>query len=461
MGDYISMQLVNSTLDLIGKTPLFKVTRLDTGPCELFLKLENQNPGGSIKDRVALSMINAAEKAGKIKPGATLVEATAGNTGLGLALVAAQKGYRLVLVIPDKMSQEKILHLRAMGAQIVTTRSDVEKGHPDYYQDVAARIARETPGAYYIDQFNNPANPDAHEHGTAPEVWEQMSHKVDAVVCGVGSGGTLTGLSRFFARTSPSTELVLADPKGSILADIVDKKPPPKPGSWLVEGVGEDFIPSITDLSRVHTAFTITDAESFATARELLSKEGVLAGSSTGTLLAAALKYCRAQKSPKRVVTFAVDSGNKYLSKMFNDYWMADQGFLKAKEQGDLRDLVSRRFSESAVSTVKPDDRLLTAFSRMRVNEFSQLPVMEDGKVIGLIDESDILMAVRQNQQNFREPVRNFMARNLLTLQPSTTIEELQRILDSGLVGMLYVDGEFYGLITRTDLLNYLRRKLA
>lgn len=454
------MPILKNVLETIGNTPLLKLSHLDTGPCELYLKLENQNPGGSIKDRVALSMINAAEREGRIKPGDTLVEATAGNTGLGLALVAAQKGYRLVLVIPDKMSQEKILHLRAMGAEIVITRSDVEKGHPDYYQDVAARIAKESKG-FYIDQFNNMANPEAHEKGTAPEIWEQMGHKVDAVVCGVGSGGTLTGLSRFFARVSPTTEMVLADPKGSILADIVAKKPAPKPGSWMVEGVGEDFIPAVTDLSRVEKAYTITDQESFATARELLKKEGVLGGSSTGTLLAAALKYCRAQKSPKRVVTFAVDSGNKYLSKMFNDFWMADQGFLKPTEHGDLRDLVGRRASDRAITTVKGDDKLLTAYNRMRVGEFSQLPVMDGGKIVGIIDESDVLVAARHSADNFREPVSKFMAHNLVTLQPSTSIEELQQILDSGLVGMLYVDGQFYGLITRTDLLTYLRRKLT
>ncbi|MBI3543353.1 MAG: pyridoxal-phosphate dependent enzyme [Deltaproteobacteria bacterium] len=455
------MSNMTSVLDLIGNTPVLKLSRLDTGACELFLKLECQNPGGSIKDRVALSMITAAEKAGRIKPGATLVEATAGNTGLGLALVAAQKGYRLVLVIPDKMSSEKILHLRALGAEIVLTRSDVEKGHPDYYQDMAARIARETPGALYIDQFNNPANTEAHEKGTAPELWEQLGHKVDAIVCGVGSGGTLSGLSRYFEKVSPSTELVLADPKGSILADIIAGKTPPPAGSWLVEGVGEDFVPSIADLSRVRKAYTISDAESFATARELLLKEGVLGGSSTGTLVAAALKYCRESKKPKRVVTFAVDSGNKYLSKMYNDYWLADQGFGERKELGDLRDLVTRPFSERAVATVKSDDRLLTAHGRMRVGEFSQLPVMENGKVIGLIDESDVLMAVRSNPDNFRQPVKGFMARNLLKVDAKTPIEELQRILDSGLVGMLYNGEDFYGLITRTDLLNYLRRKLT
>src|SRR5688572_33422142 len=207
-------------LDLIGNTPLIELRRLDTGRCRLYLKLENQNPGGSIKDRVALAMIEAAEREGKLKPGSLIVEATAGNTGLGLALVASQKGYRLLIVVPDKMSQEKIFHLKAMGAEVVLTRSDVGKGHPEYYQDLAARLAAEK-SAYYVNQFANAANPRAHEESTGPEIWEQMEHRVDAVVAGVGTGGTLTGLSRFFARVSPATEMVLADPAGSILFDYI------------------------------------------------------------------------------------------------------------------------------------------------------------------------------------------------------------------------------------------------
>lgn len=321
------MKKADTVLDLIGNTPLLKVRQLDTGKCELFLKLESQNPGGSIKDRIALSMITAAEREGKLRPGATLVEATAGNTGLGLALVAAQKGYKLALVIPDKMSQEKISHLRALGARIVITRSDVEKGHPEYYQEMAERIAKETPGSFYINQFGNPANPEAHEKTTGPEIWEQMEHRVDAVVCGVGSGGTVTGLSRYFARVSPATEFILADPVGSVLAGYVKDKTLGKAGSWFVEGIGEDFVPPIADLSRVTGAYTIGDAESFAAARELLRAEGVLAGSSSGTLLAAALRYCRESAATKRVVTIVADSGNKYLSKMFNDAWLADHGF--------------------------------------------------------------------------------------------------------------------------------------
>src|SRR5581483_10999222 len=210
---------------------------IDTGLCRLFVKLENQNPTGSIKDRIGLSMIEAAERDGHIRPGGTLIEATAGNTGLGLALVAAQKGYRLILVIPDKMSQEKVLHLKALGADIRITRSDVGKGHPDYYQDMAERLAREM-GAFYVNQFANPANPLAHETTTGPEIWQQMGHDLDAVVCGVGSGGTLTGLGRFFARVAPGLEMVLADPEGSILMPLVTTGKKVDAGSWLVEGIG-------------------------------------------------------------------------------------------------------------------------------------------------------------------------------------------------------------------------------
>src|ERR1700752_4056176 len=227
--------------DMIGNTPLVAVSHLDTGPCELFLKLENQNPGGSIKDRIGLYLIEAAERAGKLKPGGTLIEATAGNTGLGLALVAAQKGYRLLLVIPDKMSQEKIFHLRAMGAEVVMTRSDVSKGHPEYYGDAADRLAHETPNSFFVNQFGNPVNAQAHEETTAPEIWEQMDGRLDAVVCGVGTGGTLAGLSHFFVRTAPRVEMVLADPVGSGLASFATTgKLPEKMTPWLGEGIGGD-----------------------------------------------------------------------------------------------------------------------------------------------------------------------------------------------------------------------------
>src|SRR5579859_2047309 len=344
-----------NVLEMIGHTPLMAVRRIDTGPCRLFLKLENQNPGGSIKDRIGLYLIEAAERAGRIRPGSVLIEATAGNTGLGLALVAGQKGYRLVLAIPDKMSQEKIFHLRAMGAEVVMTRSDVSKGHPEYYRDVAERLAQETPNSYFVNQFGNPVNAQAHEETTAPEIWEQMDGKLDAVVCGVGTGGTLAGLSHFFARTAPHVEMVLADPAGSGLATFARTGKLPekeKMSPWLVEGIGGDSVPPVADFSRVSGTYSIPDAEAFRTCRELLAREGIIAGTSTGTLLAAALRYCREQTRPKRVVSFVCDSGSKYLSKVYNDFWLADQGLASRQPSGDLRDLIARPFEENAVISV-------------------------------------------------------------------------------------------------------------
>jgi cystathionine beta-synthase len=451
-------------LSLIGDTPLLEITQIDTGPCQLFVKLENQNPTGSIKDRVALAMIEAAERDGRLQPGGTIIEATAGNTGLGLALIAAAKGYRCILIIPDKMSQEKIAHVRALGAEVRIVRSDVTRGHPDYYQDYAARLAEEIPGAFYANQFGNPANPEAHERSTGPEIWEQMRHDVDACVVGVGSSGTITGLSRFFARVRPrrGVEMILADPEGSILADYVKTKTIGEAGSWAVEGIGEDFIPDIADLSYVTDAFSIPDAESFAVARELLRKEGILGGSSTGTLVAAALRYCRQQTRRKRVVTFVCDTGNKYLSKMYNDFWMAEQGFVRREAAGDLTDLISHRPEAGEVISVKPDDTLLTAFTRMRGAEVSQLPVVdENGRAIGILDESDLLMKTHADPAHFRDAVQSAMSDKLETIAPSAKIEDLLPVFDRGRVAIIMDGPKFLGLITRTDLLSYLRLRMS
>ena len=447
-------------LSLIGDTPLVEITRIDTGPCQLFVKLESQNPTGSIKDRVALAMIEAAEHDGKLKPGGTVIEATAGNTGLGLALVAGAKGYRVLLVIPDKMSQEKIYHVRALGAEVRIVRSDVTRGHPEYYQDVAARLAEEIPGAFYVNQFGNPANPKAHERSTGPEIWEQMRHDVDTIVCGVGSGGTLTGLGRFFSRVKPrrGIEIVLADPTGSVLYEYVKTGELLESGSWAVEGIGEDFVPEIADLSYVTDAFEIDDEESFSTARELLRQEGVLGGSSTGTMVAAALRYCRQQTKPKRVVTFAADSGNKYLSKMYNDFWMAEQGFIHRPPHGDLSDLISHRYEAGEVVSVGPDDTLLTAFKRMRAADISQVPVLDDkGRAIGILDESDLLVKVHRDPTHFNDSVRTAMTDRLETLAPSAKIKDLLEVFERGRVAIVMERDKFWGLITRTDLLSYLR----
>lgn len=450
-----------NALAMIGNTPLVEAKRLDTGPCRLFLKLESQNPGGSIKDRIGRSMIEAAEKDGSLKPGGTIVEATAGNTGLGLALVAAQKGYRLVLVVPDKMAQEKIFHLKALGAEIFLTRSDVGKGHPEYYQDMAERLAKEN-GWFYVNQFGNPANPLAHETTTGPEIWQQMEQAVDAVVAGVGSGGTITGLSRFFAKVSPETEIVLADPEGSILAEYVQTgRVSDEVGSWLVEGIGEDFVPPIADLSRCKSAYTVTDREAMQTARELLRLEGILAGSSSGTLIAAALHYCRAQSQPKRVVTLVCDSGNKYLSKLYNDFWMLDHGLIERPQRGDLGDLVTRRHEERATVTVSAEDTLLIAHGRMKLYDISQLPVLDkSGKVVGILDEEDLLFRVMEDAARFRDPVSTAMTTRLETVQAKQPLADLKPIFAKGHVAIVLDGDRFLGLITRMDLLTHLRRKM-
>lgn len=450
-----------AVLDLIGNTPMVEVTRFDTGCCRLFLKLESQNPGGSIKDRIGVAMIESAERDGLLQPGGTVVEATAGNTGLGLALVARAKGYRVVLVVPDKMSSEKVLHLKALGAEVHLTRSDVVKGHPDYYQDVAARLVKDIPGGWYADQFNNPANPLAHETGTAPEIWAQMGHDVDAIAVGVGSGGTLAGMTAFFRKVQPKLGFILADPKGSILADYIHHGTLGQAGAWAVEGIGEDFIPSIADLSGVSHAYSIPDEESFATARELLRREGILGGSSTGTLLAAALRYCREQTTPKRVVSIVCDTGTRYLSKVYNDQWMVDQGLLRRRQYGDLRDLISRRAEDGGVVAVSPQETLAVAFQRMRLADVSQLPVLEQGRLVGVVDESDLLLKVHGDPARFKDAVAGAMSPAPQTLAPGAGLSALQDVLDRGLVAIIADEQGFHGLITRFDLLNHLRRKLT
>ncbi|ANY77270.1 cystathionine beta-synthase [Microvirga ossetica] len=451
----------HGALELIGRTPLVEVTSLDTGPCKLFLKLESANPSGSIKDRPARAMIEAAEADGRLKPGGTIVEATAGNTGVGLALVGASKGYRTLLVVPDKMSREKVLHAKALGAEVVITRSDVGKGHPDYYQDLAQAITGRTPGAVYINQFENPANPAAHEASTGPEILDGMEGDVDAVVVGVGSGGTLTGIGRYLKKASPKTVMVLADPAGSILAPLVETGRMTEAGSWAVEGIGEDFVPPNCDLSLVKKAYSIGDKESFSTARELLRKEGILAGSSTGTLLAAALRYCREQTEPKRVVTLVCDTGAKYLSKVFNDAFIAQEGWLDRKTTGTARDVVINPFGEGATIFVSPSETLRSAFARMRSSDISQLPVIEDGRVVGLIDESDILDALVANehapQSVFDKPVRDVMVTRLQTISADAPVKELLPLFAAGLVPVIMDGDAFVGLATRIDLINYFR----
>ena len=457
----MEMDIKDSLLDLIGGTPILQLKSLDTGPCNLYVKMESNNPGGSIKDRVGLAIIEEAEKSGELQQGGTIIEATAGNTGIGLALVAALKGYKIILVIPDKMSREKILHLEGLGAEIILTRSDVPEGHPEYYQDVARKLASETPGSFLANQFSNPANPMAHRTSTAPEMWDQMEGKIDAVVAGVGSGGTLTGLAEFFKAKDPSICMVAADPEGYIVADAVLKgNYAYDGGSWLVEGVGEDFIPDNFNTSLMDDAETVSDKEAFEVLQIILKEEGILGGSSSGTLVAAAAKWCRKQTEPKNVVTFICDTGNKYLSKAFNKSWLHDNNLLELEKFGDLRDLINRRADKGEMITVSPGETLLVAYNRMRASDISQIPVMDEGKLLGVMDEEDLLFTVSQEPGKFSDNVSLHMIDKLDTLQFDATKDELLTILSEGKVAIIFDKEIFIGFVTKVDLINFYRNKL-
>jgi cystathionine beta-synthase len=346
-----------------------------------------------------------------------------------------------------------------MGAEVILTRSDVARGHPEYYQDLGLRIAEEK-GAYFINQFGNPDNPLAHEQSTAPEIFEQMDGNLDAIVLGVGSSGTVSGIGKYLADHAPDVEIILADPVGSVLTDYINTGEIGEKGSWLVEGIGEDFIPSIANFDQVSKAYAISDAESFATARDLLKREGVLAGSSTGTLLAAALKYCQEQVEPKRVVTFACDTGNKYLSKLYNEFWMEDQGFIQREKFGDLRDLIGRLHGERATITVGPTDVLTTAHNRLRNAGFSQLPVMDEGRLVGVVTEDAILQFVFGKPKLMNSAVESAMQTAFIKLDKSATINNLVSMLQVQPYAAISDGDEFLGLITRSDVLNYLRRQM-
>lgn len=312
--------------NLIGNTPLYTTRYLPVGASTLSLKLENLNFGGSIKDRIAVAMIEQAEQSGQLRPGMRILEATVGNTGLALAQVANQRGYKTTIVAPDKMSTEKLNHLRAVGAEVVITRTDVPTGHPEHYQSIAKKMTETSEQYYYVDQFNNAANPLVHEQTTGPEIWQQTAGKLDAIVLGAGTGGHLTGIGRYFRHVAPQVKIVLADPAGSVFAKVVQGKAAISQ-PWSVEGVGHDYVPTTCNLSFVDEAIAVSDSQAYAAARLLLRQEGILAGSSTGVVIAASIAYAQQQTQPQRIVSFVYDTGNKYLSKFYNDQWLHTQGF--------------------------------------------------------------------------------------------------------------------------------------
>ena len=440
----------NTVLEAIGDTPLIRIHRIVEGiTAAIYAKIEFVNPGGSVKDRIALAMVEAAEGEGLLKPGGTIIEATAGNTGVGLAMVAAVKGYRCIFVMPDKMSAEKILLLRAYGAEVVMTPAGAESNSPEGYGGVATRLANEIPDAWQPNQFTNLNNPENHYEVTGPEIWQQTEGKITVFVSGIGTGGTISGIGRYLKEKNPSIQVVAADPEGSILSG--DQ---PKP--WAVEGIGEDYVPKTLNPQVVDEWIRVSDADSFTIARNMARKEGLLVGGSSGTAMAAGLRYARRLGPADLVVVLCPDTGRNYLSKMYSDEWMVEKGFMKPSVKPcTIGELLARRGSVPVIS-VNPEDRAEDAIGLLRRHDISQLPVIEDDQVVGCIRELTVAHLLQQRTDPRQVPVRAIMARPMPTVDEDMDVDEVYRLLSSGDSGVLVLrGGKIAGLVARIDLSNF------
>ncbi len=442
----------DSILQSIGWTPLVRLRRLPEGvPAAVYVKVESMNPGGSVKDRVGLAMVQEAEQRGWLRPGGTIIEATAGNTGVGLALVAAVRGYRCIFVLPDKMSSEKVLLLKAYGAEVVVTPTNVAPDSPESYNGVADRLSREIPGAWRPNQFTNLANPEIHYRTTGPEIWEQTEGRITAFVAGVGTGGTISGVARYLKERNPEVCIIGADPEGSVLSGG-------SPRPWKVEGIGEDFVPRTFNSQLVDDWIRVSDAESFHYARALSRREGILAGGSSGTNVAAALRYARRLDASAVVVTMICDTGRNYLSKFYDDRWLAANNLaMTAQPVHSIGDLLKQRGSRQLV-TITPEASVAEAIERMQNSGISQLPVLQGGKSVGSIQEVTVARFLHDNSDPTSVKVGDVMARPLPQLDVSVDLDEAYRLLLSGHSGVLAVhDGKVADIVTRIDLVSYWR----
>jgi len=446
------MARFNNVLETIGRTALIRLNNITREiKSEIYVKVEYFNPGGSVKDRIGLAMIEAAECEGLLKPGGTIIEATAGNTGVGLALVAAIKGYRTIFVMPDKMSEDKISLLKAYGAEVVITPTSVPPDSPESYNGVAERLAREIPSAYRPNQFANPNNPLAHYLTTGPEIWADSEGKVDVFVAGMGTGGTISGTAKYLKEKNPDITIVGADPSGSILSGD-------SPHSYKVEGIGEDFIPRTFNRQIVDEMIRVTDKESFNTARRLAREEGILAGGSSGTALAAALKYAQRLERSKYIVVLLPDTGRNYLTKIFSDSWMQENGFWEGEEvkKTPIKDVLSRKDKYPPMISVGPGDILIDAIKLMHEYNISQLPVVDKDKVVGSLDEASLMKLLHDGIDFSKQEISAVMGRPLPSLDEEIDAAEAYRLLLSGTMGLVVTkNGIPAGVITRTDLINY------
>lgn len=463
-------RVFNNIVEAIGDTPVVRLNSLPKGlDCDVYVKVEYMNPGGSVKDRIALEMIEDAERSGRLKPGGTIVEATSGNTGQGLAMVAATRGYKCIFVMPDKMSDEKVRNLRAYGARVVITPTAVAPEDPRSYYSVSKRLSQEVPNAILANQYHNPANPAAHYKSTGPEIWKNMGAELDYLVLGLGTGGTVSGTGKFLKEKKPEMQIVGVDPEGSVYYEYSKTgKVPNYFKTYKIEGVGEDFMPSTIDFKVIDHVVQIGDKEAFITTRRMAQEEGILCGGSAGMAVAGALKFAREQKLPKgkKLLVILPDSGAKYLSKIFNDDWMREYGFLDPDEQlGRVQELVTGKGGGAGLITAQPSDPVAKIVRIMKEKGISQLPVVESagGKdgLVGMISEVTLLNYLLEGEHNLEKPIGPLVEKDTPTVPPDAPIAKLKEIFAKGKVACVVDQGKVTGIVTKIDMIDYLARKVA